>query len=311
VTAAPLRVLVVDDSDTVRALVAMVLADAGHDVDEAADGLRALELARAAPPDVVLLDLQMPVLDGWGVLAALRADPELAEVPVVVLTQADDPGSVATALDRGADDHLRKPFDPVELLARVRAAGRTGQLVAQLRQLNVQLDRVARTDALTGLANRREVDRRLRDPASGAATVLLLDVDHFKAVNDGHGHAAGDAVLRAVADRLRAAVRDADVIGRWGGEEFVVLLRGAVLADGVAVAERVLAAVRAPLPPDVGPAAVTASIGVAQHVAGQPGGVEAALRRADDALYRAKAAGRDRVEAEVAGGSDAGGSDGG
>lgn len=174
------------------------------------------------------------------------------------------------------------------------AAGRTGALVAELRRVNAQLDRAASTDQLTGLANRREVDRALRAAREGTVAVALVDVDHFKAVNDTWGHDVGDVVLQAVAGRLRRVLRDADVVGRWGGEEFVALLAGADVDGAGVVCERVRAAVSQPLSLDRGPDAVTISIGVAvgETTAHR---IEDLLREADQALYRAKAGGRNRV----------------
>jgi two-component system cell cycle response regulator len=291
----PLRILVVDDSETVRAVVADALADQGHELVEAGDGEEALRVAGEIVPDVVLLDVQMPVLDGWAVLARMQADPVLADVPVVMLTRTDDPEAIARALDGGAYDHLRKPFEPVELRARIGAAGRTGQAFAQLRAMNAELSDVAATDQLTGLANRREVDRVLRGPRDRDFTVLLLDIDHFKAVNDDHGHDVGDRVLREVADRLKGSLRGADVIGRWGGEEFVVLLDGAEPSRTQIVTDRIMAAIRRPLDLAVGPPGVTVSIGVAHRRAGDGERPDDAMRRADGALYRAKQDGRDRV----------------
>ncbi len=292
---ARLRVLVVDDSETVRAVVVQALEGADVDIVEATDGEEALLLAHLHRPDVVLMDVHMPNMDGMTALRALRADASVTDIPVVMLTQQDSPDDVAAALDAGAYDFLGKPFSPVELRARVSAAGRTGQLVGELRRLNAQLERMARTDTLTGLANRRAIDQGLHDRIGDPVTLMLLDVDHFKSVNDRYGHAIGDVVLRRVSDRLRDCLRSDDIVGRWGGEEFVIVMRGMDPATAHAACDRILAAVRAPLDVPDGPPSVTLSIGVATS-ADRMADVDALLRDADAALYQAKRNGRDRAE---------------
>lgn len=289
-----LRVLVVDDQAATRRSIKAALEGLGHDLREAADGEVALDLIRQLHPHVVLLDVRMPVMDGLTALREIVADPVIGQTPVVMLTKQGSPEDVAEALDTGAYDYLRKPFEPVELRARVAAAGRLGLLLAQLRDANAELQMAATTDQLTGLANRRQVDRAMRDSADPSLAVVMADVDHFKQVNDTWGHPTGDAVLRTVASRLRRSLRTEDVIGRWGGEEFLIMLPGAGGDDALEVCERLLDAVRAPLMIDDGPEQVTVSLGVAARST-LAEDVEDLLRRADAALYRAKADGRDRV----------------
>ena len=289
-----LRVLVVDDQAATRRSIKAALEGLGHDLREATDGEVALDLIRRLHPHVVLLDVRMPVMDGLTALREIVADPVIGQTPVVMLTKQADPEDVAEALDIGAYDYLRKPFEPVELRARVAAAGRLGLLLAQLRDANAELQMAATTDQLTGLANRRQVDRAMRDSADPSLAVVMADVDHFKQVNDTWGHPTGDAVLRTVASRLRRSLRTEDVIGRWGGEEFLIMLPGAGGDDALEVCERLLDAVRAPLMIDDGPELVTVSLGVAARST-LAEDVEDLLRRADQALYRAKADGRDRV----------------
>ena len=289
-----LRVLVVDDQAATRRSIKAALEGLGHDLREATDGEVALDLIRRLHPHVVLLDVRMPVMDGLTALREIVADPVIGQTPVVMLTKQADPEDVAEALDIGAYDYLRKPFEPVELRARVAAAGRLGLLLAQLRDANAELQMAATTDQLTGLANRRQVDRAMRDSADPSLAVVMADVDHFKQVNDTWGHPTGDAVLRTVASRLRRSLRTEDVIGRWGGEEFLIMLPGAGGDDALEVCERLLDAVRAPLMIDDGPEQVTVSLGVAARST-LAEDVEDLLRRADEALYRAKADGRDRV----------------
>ena len=298
----PATVLVADDSATIRVLVRMELEAAGYEVVEAEDGQRALETVRGGRVDAVLLDVEMPVLDGFQTIAALKEDPLTADIPVVFLTSRSASEDVVGALRAGAHDYLRKPPDPAELLARVAAAVEVTALRGELRRRTEELDRMSRTDHLTDLFNRRHLDESLQVMVASSRrhqfpiTVLLVDVDRFKQVNDRYGHEAGDVVLRAVAQALSGAVRVDDVIGRWGGEEFLVLAPYTDVAGARVLAERLRASVaRTPVPPVVGTVAVTISIGGATATA--PGTeVDLVLRAADEQLYAAKAAGRDRAE---------------
>lgn len=292
-------VLVAEDSAVVRAVVRRQLEERDFAVVEAVNGLEALRLAREHQPDVVLLDIEMPKLDGWGVLAELVNDPVLCNTPVVFVTGRTATEEVVEGLRLGAHDYLRKPFDDAELLARVTAAARVKALHDELADQAVEYDRVSRLDALTGLHNRRHLDEHLYRHAAASKRhkqhlgVLMIDIDHFKAVNDRLGHAAGDEVLCEVSRRLVRSLRADDLAGRWGGEEFVVVLP---LTDGEgtrAAAERVRVAVGgAPVQLADRSVEVTISVGCASAVG------EAAdelLRRADAALYEAKEAGRNRA----------------
>jgi two-component system, cell cycle response regulator len=224
------RLLIVEDSPTMRRVMRRFLAETGYVIFEAGDGEEALRLAARERPDVILLDRQIPRIDGYGVLASLQTDPELGEVPVVLVTSHGEPEEVADGLARGAHDYLRKPFEQPELVARVHAAMRTKALRDELRARNAQLQRLVSTDLLTGLMNRAGAADLLRALVSrsqrhGAPlSVVLLDVDGIGEVNANHGHAAGDAVLRAVADRVGSELREEDVAGRWSGDEILVVV---------------------------------------------------------------------------------------
>jgi two-component system, cell cycle response regulator len=290
-------VLVAEDSLVIRAVLAEQLTSRGYRVVEADDGEQAVAVFRRERPDVVLLDVEMPRLDGHEVLASLKHDPELADVPVVFVTSRVTTEDVVEGLRLGAHDYLRKPFEPSELLARVNAAVRIKSLQDELRLRNAELELASRTDALTGLPNRRHLEERLRRLAEPGQelSVLLLDVDRFKRVNDEHGHAAGDEVLRAIAGRLRGAARAGDLAGRWGGEEFLVVLPATGPAEAAALGERARAAIAvSPVPLEPDSLWVTASVGVASGV---DDGWEGLVRRADIGLYAAKEGGRDRVVA--------------
>ena len=292
VEGSPPVVVLGEDSETMRALLSLELAGAGYTVVEAADGQQVLDATAAHGVDVVLLDVEMPVLDGWSTLAALKAEPATADVPVVFLTGRTGSDDLVRALEQGAHDYVRKPPEPAELLARVRAAARIKALQDALHRKSAELDRLSRTDALTGLHNRRHVEEQLRAQESAARrhgyplAVLVIDVDHFKRYNDAHGHAAGDVVLPAVAQRLRSTARFEDVVGRWGGEEFVVLAPYTDVAAGVALAERLRTAVAR------ANSGVTISVGGA--AAASPT-VTDLLATADANLYAAKDAGRNCV----------------
>jgi len=296
----PIVVLLVEDAAVIRALVRRMLVAGGHVVVEAAGGAAALTVCREQQPDVVLLDVEMPEMSGWDVLAAMKADPDLRDVPVVFLTGRSDTSDMVDGLRLGAHDYLRKPCEPTELLARVQAAARVKRLQDELRQRNEDLDRISRTDTLTGLRNRRHVEEYLAKLTSLARrnlepiAVLVIDIDHFKSVNDDHGHEAGDAVLREVAGRMQDSVRLEDMIGRWGGEEFLVVLPNTSDQGAAELAER-LRQVVADTPcrlADGDTVQVTISVGCAASLIDDAGRL---VRSADAAMYEAKQTGRNRV----------------
>ncbi|MFN2523600.1 MAG: diguanylate cyclase [Mycobacteriales bacterium] len=280
-------VLVADDSATLRAVVRLELETAGYAVLEAVDGHDAIAQAQQSAVDVVLLDVQMPGLDGHETLRALKGDPRTRDVPVVFLSGVIGGDDVVAALREGAHDYLRKPPEPAELLARVGAAYRVKQLQDQLRERAEELDSISRTDHLTALHNRRHADDHLRTALAAAArhsiplTVLLVDVDHFKQVNDERGHAAGDDVLFEVAQVLSSGVRTEDLVARWGGEEFLVASMHTELAAARVLAERLRER-------------VAATCGVTVSVGGATGTRGDFVETADQNLYAAKEAGRNR-----------------
>ena len=286
------RVLVADDSLVVRSLLRRQLEETGYSVIEAVDGEEALRLCQDKKPEVVLLDVEMPKLDGYGVLRTMRKDPDLTDIPVVFLTARVSTEDVVEGLRLGAHDYLRKPFEPAELVARVSAALRMKVLQDQLRAMS-------RTDSLTGLANRRRLQDHLLSVCSAAQRhghsvgVLMVDVDHFKAINDTFGHDAGDVVLRIVASRIAAACRLEDLAGRWGGEEFVVVAPLTDPGGATDLGERVRMGVAGkPIEMDNGSAI---DISVSVGCAGGSDDPDALLRAADASLYEAKRTGRNRV----------------
>jgi len=288
-------ILVADDDAAIRDLLLMVLAQAGYNTLDADNGQRAVELAVAHRPDVALLDVMMPVMDGFAACRAIKADPRTADIPVLLLTALVHVDFKVQGLDEGAADYITKPFENLELLARLRAVlhekSRRDALVAE-----------ALTDALTGLTNRRSLERQLDQLLAHAVrveeplSVLMFDADHFKNVNDTFGHETGDVVLTALAQRAQEAVRAQDVVGRFGGEEFVVILPGADRVAAIIAAERLRAHVAdTPIVTPAGPISVTVSVGGATAYAHMDIERAVLVTTADNALYNAKRAGRNRV----------------
>jgi diguanylate cyclase (GGDEF)-like protein len=292
-------VLVVDDSLVVRAVVRAALENEGYGVAEAGDGTAAIDTCRQSPPDVVLLDIEMAGLDGHQVLATLKDDDRLRDIPVVFLTGRTGMKDVVAGLRGGAHDYLKKPFEPEELLARVGAATHVKKLQDQLRQRNAELEEVSNTDALTGLRNRRHLETelaRLRHAARRHHELLALamfDIDHFKRINDTYGHATGDLVLREFTRRLRGELRAEDIACRWGGEEFLVLLPHTDLEGATRLADRIRRAVAAvPMAVADHEIPVTVSGGCALGPQDSP---DTLIGEADARLYEAKTSGRDRI----------------
>ena len=293
-------VLVVDDSSTVRRILRRDLEAAGYRVNEAPDGEQGLASCRVDRPDLVLLDVDMPVLDGMATMEQMQQDPHLRWIPVLFLTARISGDEVSRGLGLGANDYLKKPCEPAELIARVSTALRTAARHDELQRRARELDALSTTDPLTGLGNRRHlehvveslVSRRGGDHEIG---VIVIDIDHFKRVNDEQGHLVGDAVLAMVAARMRHVLRSEESLVRWGGEEFVALSPEANRHEALAeLGERVRAAVAA-TPLAVGttsPLPVTVSVGAAT---GPLSDLREVVDRADRALYVAKNAGRNRV----------------
>jgi diguanylate cyclase (GGDEF)-like protein len=300
-------VLVVDDDDATRTLVTRWLKKAQLDVVEAASGEAALDaVERSAAIDAIVLDVMMPGLDGYSTLAKLKETPKGAAIPVLLLTaHANEDGDVVRGVEHGAVDHIAKPFSGPVLAAKVRAACDRGRAERELRAKLANAEQNAAIDPLTRLGNRRFFESRLREEAAFARrhsqpfALVLLDLDHFKSINDTFGHEEGDRVLVHVADAIRAILRADDAAFRYGGEEFVLMLRACDADHAVRAAERLRAALQArPIalgePPES--RTITFSAGVASPSADNGFATEDLVARADAALYRAKRGGRDRVE---------------
>jgi len=288
-----MRVLLAHALTPKRRRLARVLAAAGHEVSEVADGEEALALCRAWSPDVAVIHV-----DCCGDLVCeIKADPVAYATAIVMIERPGlEPGRALDGLRRGVQDFLVEPVADGEVLTRVEAAARTKELQQELVAQGARLEALLREDALTGLSNRRAILTQLAGMVSAARrhghplSVAVCDLDHFKRINDGHGHKTGDTVLVAAAHAMGAHLRAEDQLGRLGGEEFLVLLPDTDAGAAQHVAEKLRAEVagaRAAVP-------VTVSIGVATWDGEAP---EDLLHRADEALYGAKEAGRDRVMA--------------
>lgn len=284
------RLLIVDDQPAnIQALHRVFAGDC--QVLMATDGASALKLCRERQPDLVLLDVQMPGMDGHELCAELKADALLRAIPVIFVTAQDRPEDETRALDAGAADFITKPFNPTVVRARVRTQLTLKAQADLLREL-------AFIDGLTGVHNRRHFDDRFMAETRRAQrtrsplAVVLADVDHFKRYNDALGHLAGDDCLRRVAAALRTCLkRPTDLLARYGGEEFVSLLPDTDLAGAIGVAQLMEDTVRALALPHPGVEGwVTISLGVSAGLQGA-----GLLEAADRALYLAKAAGRGRV----------------
>jgi diguanylate cyclase (GGDEF)-like protein len=294
------KVLFVDDSAVTHCYVRASMHGEPVEILAAYDGVTALDLARRAAPDVILLDLKIPGPDGFEVCRLLKADRATADIPIIFLSADDATAQKIRGLELGAADYITKPFNPEELRARLRASLRTKYTIDLL-------TRRAMIDGLTGLWNRPYLEYRLASEDSLARrhgrplSCVMLDVDHFKSINDRCGHAFGDAVLRRVAVLLADACRGEDIACRYGGEEFVVVLPSTPACGAAVLADRMRAGVEGlGLSHRGRPVAVTASLGVADLAAAHAAGDRPLLELADEAMYRAKGAGRNRVETAAA-----------
>lgn len=303
------NLLLIDDSEAQANKIKDVLERLGYGVVVAASGVEGLRLARTTSPDLVLLDVVMSDIDGFAVCRWLKMNAETRDIPIIMLTVRTALADRVEGLNIGADDYLAKPFEDQELEARIFAALRVKAAHSELRDRNQQLESMlhsvealASTDALTGLFNRRRFADVLRREFAvtkrykNTLSCLLLDLDHFKQINDRFGHDAGDQVLKEVARRILGSLREVDLAARYGGEEFVVLLPHTSKGDARIVAERLLKNVRKQEFTFAGEVlTVTTSIGCAGNSDVQSSNPDDLVKAADIALYEAKKNGRNRV----------------
>jgi len=296
-----MRILVADDDLITRRLLEAFLVKCDYEVTLACDGAEAWNiLQRNDSPKLAILDWSMPGMDGTEICRGLRKHSERAYTYVLLLTAMSCETEVATGLDAGADDYLTKPFKGEELKARLRTGRRILGLQEQLHSANDALQFQIDHDLLTGVLSRTAIMETLRTELLRSQRerttvgILMTDLDHFKLVNDTYGHLAGDAVLREAAKRMRTSVRPYDTVGRYGGEEFLMVMPGCNIPSTTNRAEEVRKAVgKEPVETPEGIIAVTISLGLT--VGSNPADLDELLRAADAALYEAKNGGRNRV----------------
>lgn len=299
-----LRALIADDDPVSRRMLSRWLQRWDYDVVEAADGTAAWDILTSdVAPRLAILDWVMPGLTGPEVCKLVRRSSPARYTYVLLLTARDEKKDLVEGMEAGADDYLIKPFDYQELQARLRAGRRILELESDLIAAREALHEQATRDPLTWLWNRyaildildRELERGRRQGTP--VSVVMADLDHFKRINDSHGHQVGDSVLRETARRMQDAVRTYDAVGRYGGEEFLMVFPGLEHEGAVQLADRLRRVVASsPVMTDAGPVCATVSLGVSALEAGQRRRAESLIGEADQALYAAKNGGRNRVE---------------
>ncbi len=297
-----MKILIIEDELIFRRMVKKYLLEAGYEIVEAEDGLSAWELFQKEPFQLVITDWMMPGLDGPALVQKIRTSGQRSYTYIIMLTAMDDKDNIVLGLESGADEYLTKPFNSRELIARVASGMRILRLEEELMQARHQMEALAMHDGLTGLLNRRAIEEYAEAEFNMAGrkerplSVILIDIDHFKNVNDQFGHKFGDHALQQVGKILTEELRTYDRIGRWGGEEFILILPETQLGDAATVAERVRIRTAATLISlENGESfSIHISLGVA-CTTGQFQSLAKLIDAADQALYQAKQTGRDRV----------------
>ena len=303
-----MKILIAEDEKIARMILVRALEDHGYEVLQAENGRKGWDIYQMEKEDIyfVVLDWQMPKMDGLELCRRIKNTTLSHYVYVIFLTGQKDTKSIVRGLEIGADDYLTKPFNKRELLSRIKVGLRIIESEKALQEANKRLEMLACTDGLTGVSNRRALLDRLRSEFSRAARekvtfcLFMMDIDHFKSVNDTYGHDAGDRVLIEVANRIQCELRPYDIMGRYGGEEF---LAGVVNVDsetGKAIGERLRSCVcRDTFQIGNEKVSVSISVGVTNCVISKDNNKDSFLvdmiKRADQALYEAKDTGRNRV----------------
>jgi diguanylate cyclase (GGDEF)-like protein len=304
-----MKALVVEDDLSTRLLIKKIVENEGYEVLEAEDGHEAWSIFQKEKDNIyiALLDWMMPKMDGIELCRRIRKTPVTHYIYIMFLTSKRDVKDIVEGLETGGDDYMTKPFIREELVSRIRVGGRIAVLQRKLNEANRKLQVLAITDPLTGILNRREFLKRFQVEIYRISrekkfySLIMLDIDHFKRVNDTLGHTAGDMVLIEIADRIKAKLRPYDLIGRYGGEEFLIGTPGANSEIGRNIAERIRSSIcKKPFHAGNKELDITASLGVTSAIPAENKKdiihlLEDMIERADSALYRAKDAGRNRV----------------
>jgi len=307
------KVLLVEDDPVQASVTREILIKAGYKVFWAEDGITAIKAVKTEKPDIILLDVILPGMDGHEICRWLKLEETTKGIPVIMLTIKKELSDKISALHIGADDYLPKPYNELELNARIYASLRTKALQDELKQKNKQLEELlhkvnymAITDPLTGLYNRRHFHDVLTSEYERAKryttpfSLIMLDIDHFKRVNDTFGHAIGDSILKEVSTILNSSIREIDTAARYGGEEFMVILPNTGKEKALVVAERTRMMINQHTFSELD-RNITVSIGISGMPDEKAESDEILVRCADFALYRAKQRGRNRtVTAEAA-----------
>ena len=299
-----MKIYIADDQPLDRSMLKIALEKWDYEVVECEDGTQVLELLlEEKTPKLAILDWMMPGLSGPQVCEEIRKQNSEEYTYIVLLTSKDEKADIVEGLNAGADDYIIKPVDISELKVRLRTGKRIIQLQHDLIIAREALHFQAMHDFLTGLMNRAAISETLEKEISRAARdnhevgVILADIDHFKAVNDSYGHPAGDAILCEVAQRMLGAVRGYDSVGRYGGEEFLIVVPESDARETKIVAERILDAIAdKPIETDESSVEITISIGTASGAISEKFGFSELIGGADKALYDAKATGRNRIQ---------------
>jgi diguanylate cyclase (GGDEF)-like protein len=300
------RILLVDDEPTQRLIMARLLKRAGYEVETAANGKEGLSRIQGGDFQLMITDWEMPEMDGIALCRALRSSQVEGYIYTILLTARDAIEHVVTGLQAGADDYLTKPVVEAELMARLTTGKRIVTLERSLRTANEENRRLSITDSLTGARNRRYLMEELPREIERAArygrylAVIMCDVDHFKKINDTHGHQVGDDVLKWFVAKLQRSVRACDWVARYGGEEFVVVLPETNVTNASLAAEKLREEICAAACPAGDGLAVSASFGVSgwKEVVPQGATLDALIARCDAGVYASKAGGRNRVSIE-------------
>jgi diguanylate cyclase (GGDEF)-like protein len=306
-SASSYQVLIVDDIPANIDILKSVLADEGYNISVATSGELALNIIPRSLPDLILMDVMMPGLNGFETCQKIKSDPSTRDIPIIFVTAKNETEDIVKAFDVGGVDYITKPYQYKEVLSRIKMhlqnrtlIKRNEKLISDLREANTRLDKLSRKDPLTSLSNRRDVNEKIEAELvrfkrnKTPFSLLLGDIDHFKKTNDTFGHDAGDYVLVQVAKLMTQAIRRQDVVARWGGEEFLIFLPETGLDGGLKLAEDIRQKIETEeFCFNQKKITVTMSFGACISEATLP--LVALVKKADEGLYKAKETGRNQV----------------